>query len=201
MKLALPSPLLTRKGVSVWLRAYHSWRSPDWLRRERRALAVGRHGAKFGVFTTTELSAILDWKVSPEIFKRAREAVMQNDPQLVEEQCRAAFLQGPTRLAVDHLIGLKGIRIPVASAILHCAWRREYPILDKNVLWTTHAFHLRTTSRPSSKELRALACEYGVWREYFSFFAACRTSLEVSAFALDRAMWFFGRRKGKLPRK
>jgi hypothetical protein len=129
-----------------------------------RAIRAGdyRHG---------HLATIYEWKTKG----RGRNRLLRNSRREVAEALRLATTAKTERAAVAVLLGLHGVNVPVASAILTVVHPRRYTIIDFRAL---EALGSKTRDRSLGF--------------YLKYLAACRTiarSWGVSLRDLDRALW------------
>ena len=141
-------------------------------RRERQAFASGDRIAG-GDLDHRHLAAIIDWK-SP----RPKGLIADNTPEDIGDALRVACTTPQDRTAVAVLCGLRGIGVPMASAILTAINRDRYTVID----W---------------RALNALAVKSSevTIDEYLEYLAYCRSgaaTMQVSLRDLDRALWILG---------
>ncbi|HEY6762747.1 MAG TPA: hypothetical protein VI318_24815, partial [Baekduia sp.] len=136
------------------------------------ARAAGEAAVDRGYYTREEFLAVVRWK-SARVVPLAGE----NTAEDIEEMTRAAFAAGDELARVRALLELRGVGVPVASALLHFAFPDRYPILDFRALATLGDTRRRTTYVPDE------------WVEYLT---RCRGLAErngVSMRVLDKALW------------
>lgn len=93
--------------------------------RERAAFAAGAL-IRAGDFSRDQLAPILTWKVND----RGRSRPSRNSDEEVADALRTALLATTPRAAVAVLVGLSGVAVPVASAILATIRPEHYSVLD-----------------------------------------------------------------------
>jgi len=145
----------------------------DWL-MERLPLAAER-----GHMTKAELRRVAKWKWRGG---RVAQLVDTNTPEEVKEITAVSFAARSERLRVGALLSLAGVGWPMASVILHFAFRDRYPILDKR---TMHAVGNSTNYT------------FDLWDEYSELCRREAKRLDVCMRKLDRALWVVGGSKGK----
>jgi hypothetical protein len=144
--------------------------------KEHAALAAGAR-IRAGACSRDNLAPILTWKVSD----RGRSRPLRNSDEEVADALRTALLASTPRAAVAVLIGLSGVAVPIASAILAAIKPEQYGVLD-------------------NRGLRALGCgplEIGPRQSmpldlYLNYLQYCRrmaSDCQVSLHTLERAFW------------
>ena len=142
------------------------------MQRENQAIASGDRIAS-GDLDPRHLEAIIDWK-SP----RPKRLIAQNTPEDIGDALRVACTTPQERTAIAVLCGLRGIRVPMASAILTAINRDRYTIIDWRAL----------------KALTVKRSEVTI-DNYLEYLAYCRdqaATLQVGLRDLDRALWILG---------
>ena len=91
--------------------------------------AAGAAAAARGHYTRDEFLRVCAWKSA-----RSRPLLQSNDAPAVEAATRAAFATPDEAARMGALTGLRGVGVPVASALLHFAFPDRYPILDVRAL-------------------------------------------------------------------
>jgi hypothetical protein len=92
-------------------------------------LAAGAAAAARGYYSRDEFLEVCDWKSA-----RSRPLVQSNDALTVEAATRAAFETSDETARMGALSGLRGVGVPIASALLHFAFPDGYPVLDVRAL-------------------------------------------------------------------
>ena len=92
---------------------------------EKQLYKNGKEWRKKGYLTKDEFIQICLWKS-----RRAKKRYDSNDAALVEKITREAFAESDEKKKIEKLTELKGVRIPVASAILSVTDSDNYPIID-----------------------------------------------------------------------
>jgi hypothetical protein len=112
--------------------------------RENKALSAGRRISE-GDYSLENLIAIVEWKSS-----RPKGYVNKNDPSDISDafvtldKCK----QDRTKVAV--LIGLRGVQVPMASAILTAIDPEHYTIIDVRALQSLGVTQQSPSIRPLS---------------------------------------------------
>ena len=122
-----------------------------------------------------ELVSVAAWKWRGA---RPQQLAMLNSEGEVQEITRASFSAESERLRIGALLALSGVHWPMASVILHFAFRDRYPILD----------------------VRAMASVGGLssyyshqrWIDYVTLCREAVGRLGVTMRDLDRALWVLG---------
>jgi len=146
------------------------------LRRERQPLYL----------TATELEEILQWKLGQQIGRRRRIRAANTDEVIRAVTGLALTIQHPDKeyeleLRTNILCTLRGISVPVASAILALVFPEEYAVIDFRV-WRQLFGKQRTVFsiaayKQYNRRIRSLAKELG-W----------------SMQEVDHAIWEYDRR-------
>ena len=92
---------------------------------EKRLYKRGKKWRKKGYLKKKQFMRICLWKS-----RRAKKRYDSNDVALVEKITREAFKMNDDTDKIKKLMELKGVRIPVASAILSVTDSDNYPIID-----------------------------------------------------------------------
>lgn len=162
--------LLTRDQIVELAHRYEE-RKPfeQNMGRENRALLAGRRISE-GDYSLENLMLIVEWK-SP----RPKSRVAANDPSDITEALATMVSSKNDRTKVSVLVGLKGVQVPMASAILTAFNPERYIIIDVRALETLGV-------KQSSPTI-----DY-----YLKYLAFCRTESNTRAVCLrdfDRALW------------
>jgi hypothetical protein len=132
-----------------------------------------------GDYSRENLTAIFIWKTKGRGFSR----IERNSDAEIADILRLAVEAKTERAAVAVLLGLSGVDVPVASAILTAIDQRRYTVIDFRALEA-----LGTDSRNRSVEF------------YLAYLAACRSLAAehgVELRVLDRALWQWSKEHGK----
>ena len=121
--------------------------------------------------------------------ERPKRRYEQNTDAFVREVTELAFQQSDDRLGLHILTALKGVGMPVASALLHFAFPDRYPILD---------FHVVNTLRRAGLWQGAKAPDFTLadWLKFTEVMRERAGSLGVHMRVLDKALWAFDEKKG-----
>ena len=92
---------------------------------EKRLYEEEKEWRKKGYLKKEQFMQICLWKS-----RRAKKRYDSNDAALVEKITREAFAESDEKKKIEKLTELKGVRIPVASAILSVTDSKKYPIID-----------------------------------------------------------------------
>jgi hypothetical protein len=134
------------------------------------ALAAGRR-IREGEFTRQNLSDIFEWKTGG----RGRSRLERNSDDEIADALRLAVQAETERAAVAVLLGLHGVLVPVASAILTAIDPQRYTVIDFRAL---AALGNRSTDRTVNFYLA-----------YMSFCRTLAAAHDVDLRDLDRALW------------
>jgi len=134
------------------------------------AFEAGRR-IREGEHTFEHLSRIFEWKTKG----RGRSRLKRNKPDEITDALSLAVSAKTERAAVAVLLGLQGVQVPVASAILTAIYPERYTVIDFRAL----------------EALGTNNADYSV-NFYLTYLAACRqiaNANQVSLRNLDRALW------------
>jgi hypothetical protein len=149
---------------------------------DEAALEAGRKISN-GDYSLTNLRAIYDWKTAG----RGRGRITANRQAEISEILKFAASAKSERAAISVLCGLKGVAVPVASAILTAINPERYTIIDFRAL---EALGTDSTNRSVDYYLQYVATCRKLANEH-------RTTLRE----LDRALWQWSKEKSGLKRK
>jgi hypothetical protein len=137
--------------------------------REEKAFSAGRRIA-FGSRGRDDLSAIIEWKTRG----RGRSRLSKNSDDEIADALDLALQAKTERAAISVLLGLVGVDIPVASAVLTAIQPERFTVIDFRALF--------------SLGINAGTYTIGFYLEYLT---ACRSiaAARVSLRTLDRALW------------
>jgi hypothetical protein len=161
---------LTRSNILVARTKYLANESE--MARERNAFSAGDRIAT-GEVNPHLLLPIIDWKSS-----RPKSQIKANDARDVIEALRIAGSVEHDRTAVAVLCGLRGIGVPMASAILTAINRKRFTVIDWRALKSLNVKKSWLTID-----------------DYLDYLTYCRKRAKqhrVSLRDLDRALWIMG---------
>jgi hypothetical protein len=141
-------------------------------------LAAGAAAAARRYYTRDEFLKVCDWKSA-----RSRPLVQSNDAPTVEAATRAAFETSDEGARVGALCGLRGVGVPIASALLHFAFPDRYPILDVRALESL------------GRKGRSLY-PVSFWVAYLDACRRLAAEHGVSLRTLDKALWQHSKENG-----
>jgi hypothetical protein len=139
--------------------------------------SAGAAAAARGYYRRAEFLEVSDWKSA-----RSRPLLQSNDAPAVEAATRAAFDTSDEAARMGMLSGLRGVGVPVASALLHFAVPDRYPILD-----------VRALESLGRKGRSVYPVSFWV-----AYLHACRelaAEHRVSLRTLDKALWQYSKEK------
>ena len=160
---------------------------------------------KRGYLLWREFVSIGEWKT-----ERQKRRYRNNSKDDVENTTREAF-EATDKDRIKILCKLKGVGIPVASAILTVVYPKEYCIIDyrtwRALLWL-HAqarkksFYM--TSYEEYSDFLDRYDQYGTITAYMEFLRALKNIGErrnMTARQVEMALWKFDKMKGKKPKE
>lgn len=145
---------------------------------DKVALAAGRK-IFTGDYNRENLRAIFRWKTKGRGIGR----IKRNSDNEIADALGLAVQAKTERAAVAVLVGLYGVDVPVASAILTAIYPKRFTIIDFRALQA-----LGTDSSNRSIDF---------YLEYLTFCRALAVKHGVSLRDLDRALWQWSREHGK----
>jgi hypothetical protein len=137
-----------------------------------------RAARRRGWLTRAEFLAMCRWK-SP----RATRHYRLNPPGAVRAASRAALATQSERRRLELLTTLRGVNVPVASAILTLLYPRRYGVLDIRAWQLLHALGV-VASRPDGRGFT-----FAHWREYLAALRSEARALGVSARAVEYTLF------------
>jgi hypothetical protein len=129
-----------------------------------------RAARRRGWLTRSEFLAMCRWK-SPRAMRHYR----LNLPATVRAASRAALSTRSERRRLELLTSLRGVNVPVASAILTLLYPRRYGVLDIRAWQILHALGA-VASRPDGRGFT-----FSHWRTYLGVLRSEARALGVSA--------------------
>jgi hypothetical protein len=158
------------KSLILELAGRYSYSSDDEARAAGGRAALARH------YSRRDFLAVVRWKSA-----RTLPLAEQNSASAVARTTRAAFLAHRESERMARMLTLRGVGVPVASALLHFAFPDRYPILDFRALSTLGDKSRRTQYTPS------------FWAGYVNRCRSLAERMGVSIRDLDKALWQYSR--------
>jgi hypothetical protein len=137
---------------------------------DEAAIAAGRR-IRSGEHDRSNIEAIFKWKTKGRGIAR----LLRNSDDEIADALGLALSAKTERAAIAVLLGLRGVDVPVASAILTAVDPERYTVIDFRAL---HALGSKSTDRSVNF--------------YLDYLAECRqlaTAHRVQLRVLDRALW------------
>lgn len=144
--------------------------------------SVGPNVHNRGHYLLDELLAVVTWKN-----KRGRAVAAGNTADEVE-QITGAALGAPDEIKHRILTLLKGVRVPVASALLAVWDPGRFTVLDFRAIES-----LRTLGIEGASGWPTARNEYPKYMDYLEVCRGTATDLKVPLRDLDRALWQFSK--------
>jgi hypothetical protein len=142
-------------------------------------LAAGKK-ILMGKYTRTNLAVIFEWKTKG----RGRSRIQRNSNAEVSDALKLAAEAKTDRAALAVLTGLRGVGVPVASAILTAMHPKRFTVIDFRAL---EALGVKAP---------AISIEF-----YLKYLCECRILAKkhtVDVRTLDRALWQWSKEKSKV---
>ncbi len=148
-----------------------------------------RHVKKDKVLNKKELLMICKWK-SPRAIRLCEE----NHPGTIRKLTKEAFTTRSERKKIECLTKLKGVSLPMASAILTLVNPKRYGVIDIRV-WQLLFAIKSVKSKP-----RGVGFTFNYWYHYISKLRYHAKKLGVSVRAVERTLFLHHRKlqKGRL---
>jgi hypothetical protein len=137
-----------------------------------------------GCFTRSEFERMCRWK-SP----RAQHLWRRNSAARIRQVSRAVLATRSERRRMELLTMLRGVGVPIASAILTLVDPRRYGVLD------IRAWQLLFTTRTVAGNRRGQSFTIGQWEEYLSALRHHARRLGVTARAIEFTLFEAHRRR------
>jgi hypothetical protein len=131
-----------------------------------------------GYFTPSELEAVCRWKAP-----RAMAYIKANSPALIRRTTKQALGTRSERQRLDALLKLRGVGVPMASAMLMLVNPRRYGVIDIRVWQVLHAIGVVTTN-PSGMGFR-----FRNWYQYLCIIRYVSKKLGVRARDVEWALF------------
>jgi hypothetical protein len=147
------------------------------------ALAAGARISQQKKYTRNNLETIYKWKTRGRGISR----IAANTDAEIADALRLAVAARTERSALAVLLGLVGIAIPVASAVLTVINPKRYTIIDVRALEALGA--------------KPRIITVGYYLAYLRFCCALALKQQVSLRVLDRALWQWSREQSGRRRK
>ncbi len=143
-----------------------------------KAFQAGRSIAN-GNYTRDNLNVIVAWKMEGVHLTRVMSYLGQNTDAEIDHALRSAMKADTERSAIEILDRLRGVGVPVASAILTTVDPEKYTIIDIYALKS-----LGVADGPTTESIY-----------YLAYLRKCRElahQLKISLRTLDHALWQWG---------
>jgi len=178
---------ISRKFVREWAGEYDRRYDPA-ARAEEQALKAWLRGQQEPKHLDKgHFVRLARWKAPRQLA-----AYRSNNPTLVRQATRLAYLASDAGLSVYILSGLRGVSVTVAAAILHFFHPRLFPIFD---------IRARTTLKKAGFwKRRAGDAGLDAWDDYVRVMRQLARRFRVSLRDLDKALYAYDRWR-KRPRR
>jgi hypothetical protein len=134
--------------------------------------AAGSAARNRGHYSREEFLLVCKWKTD-----RSRRKAEDNTAREIEEATALALSSRDEAVRMQALMGLNGVGVPTASALLYFAFPSDYPILDVRALDSLGHSEKRTTY------------PVAFWLDYLGACRSLARDLGVSIRTLDKALW------------
>lgn len=145
---------------------------------EKELYKRGKKWRKKGYLKKEQFMQICLWKS-----RRAKKRYDSNDAALVEKITREAFAESDEKKKIEKLTELKGVRIPVASAILSVTDSDNYPIIDERCMQA-----LKTLYKIEWKVITSNS-----WLNYLDFLRKLAKEHNKTAREIEKGLFAFNR--------
>ncbi len=133
-----------------------------------------------GYLERSDLLELSIWKAR----NRNTHNIEKNCDSVVEEMTGFALKAKTEQARIDALCCLHGVRVPVASAILHWFHDDDYPIYDWRAL---EAIGVKKKNTPAFDD----------WMRYVSFCRRKAKENEIDMRTLDRSLWRYSKEQSE----
>jgi len=161
---------LTCTEIRHYAQRYNNDREDDLSRRLKAAKSRG-------YMTRQDLIEVAKWKWPGGI---VRQYCKENTNHEVKEISRVSFHSKSDRLRIGVLMALHGVNWPMASVILHFAFRNRYPILDVRAMSTVGG---------------STSYNFERWMEYVYLCRKKAKECNITMRELDRSLWQYDKDK------
>lgn len=134
--------------------------------------AAGARAAALGFYRRADFLVVVRWKSA-----RALPQARQNSARAITSATRSAFTTHDEAARLAHLLALRGVGVPIASALLHSAFPALYPILDYRAV--------EALGEPKRRTSYTAA----FWLSYVEQCRRLAAEAGVSMRDLDKALW------------
>lgn len=145
----------------------------SFQQEDTEALEAGEEIRK-GQYTRDNLEKIFEWKTNG----RGRSRLSKNNDEEIRDALYLASIAKTDRSAVAVLLGLSGVQVPVASAILTSLDPERFTIID---------FRALEALGKKRKEQKTATIDY--YLEYLEYCRSLAKEADISLRTLDRALW------------
>jgi hypothetical protein len=139
-----------------------------------------RHVRKVKYLTKQELMDICYWK-SP----RAVQLIKENRRDRIKRLTNLAFTTRSERDKIKHLTSLKGVGIPMASAVLMLIWPKRYGVIDIRV------WQLLFAVKSLKKKPQGIGFNFKNWYQYLCILRYHAGRLRVAVRAVERTLFLY----------
>jgi hypothetical protein len=149
-----------------------------------------------GYLTAAELDAVCYWK-SPRAIRHIR----SNPPARIRSATRSALAARSEQHRLEFLMELKGVSVPMASALLTLVNPKRYGVLDIRVWQLLHATGAVETNP------RGVGFNSGNWQQFLAILRYFSRTCRVGARDIERTLFLVhreyqvGRLYGRNPRE
>ncbi len=133
---------------------------------------------KRGYLTKSELERVCYWKS-----QRAIWLIRENSPYLIRKRTGDAFATRSERKKLDLLTGLKGVSVPMASAVLMLYNPKRYGVID------TRVWELLYTLGTVGTNPRGTGFRFGEWYQFLVIIRYFADKLHVKARDIEKTLF------------
>jgi hypothetical protein len=166
---------LRRQDLEPLVRRHLSLEEDEGTARLSRRLQAAR---RRGYLTPSELEAVCRWKSARAIWH-----IRANTHHQVRAATSAALATRGERQRIDALLQLRGVSVPMASAVLTLLHPRRYGVIDIRVWQLLHRIGAVNGNAKGTSLTR------GNWLEFLSVLRALSSSLGAPARAVERTLF------------
>lgn len=175
--------MLSKSGYKTLRNLLENESVKDEYSDTSRLIKSLRHVKREKVLTKPELISICRWK-SP----RAIHHIKANHGATVRSLTRKALSTRSERKKLDFLTRLRGVSLPMASAILTIIYPKRYGVIDIRIWKLLYAIN------SVGKNPKGVGFTFNHWYHYLSLLRFHAQEMNVTVRAVERTLFFYHRK-------
>jgi thermostable 8-oxoguanine DNA glycosylase len=144
----------------------------SYAKNDAECQEAGKVARERGHYTPDEFMLICEWKTA-----RSKRKVAANRDSMVVASTQRALAATDEMARMEALLGLEGVGVPTASALLFFAFPTDYPILDYRAL--------ESLGQPTNRTTYSAT----YWLRYLEVCRSLAAEAQVPIRTLDKALW------------